>query len=249
VLEQVGRGGAGELVGHADKVAASSPTYDQSVTTPKSSRFSAAGLVAVLAGLVGVLLLAMAGFRVVDILGQRTEPAPSPDSTSGAAAAVTTSTAAASAIIPPQSFVAVNDDSGSILVEVPAEWGDISGSGWVVDGEHVGPAVTAAPNLDAWYSSWATPGVFVGVSATGFEPEVGNFSAVCTVGKAGQLSAGLLSGTVQAWSRCGDAGSDFYVFVGGPADASYFVLIQLVSTDGTGVRTLEQLMAAFSYLP
>ena len=230
------------------------PSYDQDVPTPESSRFSVTGLVAILAGVAGVLLLTMAVVRLAGMLGDQTDQAPTlPAATSAAGAATTSTTMAsttpASAVVDPKQLAAVTDDSGSILVSVPVEWGDISGSGWVVDGEQLGPAVTAAPNIDAWYSTWTTPGAFVGVSTTGSLPEIGDFSGICTEGKIDERSAGVLSGAVHAWSRCGDDGSDFYVFVGGPTDASYAVLVQLVSTDASGLGTLEQLLATFSYLP
>jgi len=226
------------------------PSYDQDVPTPESSRFSVTGLVAILAGVAGVLLLTMAVVRLAGMLGDQTDQSPTlPAATSAATSTTMASTTMASAVVDPKQFVAVTDDSGSILVSVPTEWGDVSGSGWVVDGEQLGPAVTAAPNIDAWYSTWTTPGAFVGVSTTGSLPEIGDFSGICTEGKTDERSAGVLSGAVHAWSRCGDEGSDFYVFVGGPTDASYTVLVQLVSTDASGLGTLEQLLATFSYLP
>lgn len=219
------------------------------MTTPTDSRFSVAGLVAVLAGVAGVVLLVMAVVRFVGTLGGSTEQTAQSLPTTEEAGVAPTSTTRPSATIDPNSWVAVADDSGSISVEVPAEWGDVSGSGWVIDGQQLGPAIVAASDVDAWYSSWGTPGAFVGVSTTGIAPDIGDFSEICTVGKTDERSAGVLSGTVQSWSRCGDEGSDFYVFVGSPTDASYSVLVQLVSIDGMGLDTLEQLMATFSYAP
>ena len=147
------------------------------------------------------------------------------------------------------SIPSTSDDSGTLSIEVPGQWIDVSGSEWVVDGREVGPSVTAAPDVDAWYSSWDTPGVFVGVSTTDFSPQIGDFSGICTTGKVDERSIGTLSGTVQTWSQCGGESNDFYVFIGGPADASYTVLVQLVSLDGTGLETLERVLETFSYHP
>ena len=206
--------------------------------------FSTAGLMAVIAGLTGAVLLAVAGVGVIGALGDTTEDSRA-TSTTGPAATRTTP----AATFAPGRFNAASDDSGTLSIEVPGEWVDVSGSEWVVDGREVGPSVTAAPDVDAWYSSWDTPGVFVGVSTTDFSPQIGDFSGICTTGKVDERSIGTLSGTVQTWSQCGGESNDFYVFIGGPADASYTVLVQLVSLDGTGLETLERVLETFSYHP
>lgn len=199
---------------------------------------------AVIAGLTGAVLLAVVGVGVIGALGDTTEDS-RVTSTTGPAATTTT----LAATFDPGRFNAASDDSGTLSIEVPREWVDVSGSEWVVDGREVGPSVTAAPDVDAWYSSWDTPGVFVGVSTTDFSPQIGDFSGICTTGKVDGRSIGTLSGTVQTWSQCGGESNDFYVFVGGPADASYTVLVQLVSLDGTGLETLERVLETFSYHP
>lgn len=199
---------------------------------------------AVIAGLTGVVLLAVAGVGVIGALGDTTEDSRA-TSTTGPAATTTT----LAATFDPGRFNAASDDSGTLSIEVPREWVDVSGSEWVVDGREVGPSVTAAPDVDAWYSSWDTPGVFVGVSTTDFSPQIGDFSGICTTGKVDGRSIGTLSGTVQTWSQCGGESNDFYVFIGGPADASYTVLVQLVSLNGTGLETLERVLETFSYHP
>lgn len=206
--------------------------------------FSTAGLMAVIAGLTGAVLLAVAGVGVIGALGDTTEDSRA-TSTTGPAATRTTP----AATFDPGRFNAASNDSGTLSIEVPGEWVDVFGSEWVVDGREVGPSVTAAPDVDAWYSSWDTPGVFVGVSTTDFSPQIGDFSGICTTGKVDERSIGTLSGTVQTWSQCGGESNDFYVFIGGPADASYTVLVQLVSLDGTGLETLERVLETFSYHP
>ncbi len=46
-------------------------------------------------------------------------------------------------------YSTVTDDSESIFVDVPLEWGDIVGVPWDFGGELVGPALGAAPDYDA----------------------------------------------------------------------------------------------------
>jgi serine protease Do len=218
------------------------------VTTHGDLGFSASGLIAVIAGLTGAALLVVAAVSVVGELGGTTEDSRALSSTSSTTGPAVTTTSPAVAFDPGR-FGVVSDDSGTLSIEVPIEWGDMSGSGWVVDGRQIGPTVTAAPDIDAWYSSWDAPGVFVGVSTTDFLPQTGDFSGICTTGKVDERSVGTLSGTVQTWSQCGGESNDFYVFAGGPADASYGVLVQLVSLDGTGFETLQRVLVTFSYHP
>ena len=109
-------------------------------------------------------------------------------------------------------------------------------------------ALSAAPDLEAWDSTWGTPGAFIGVS-TGFVPSSGDFSSVCSPGNTAPRTAGILTGTIQAWSDCGDEGSDFYVFTGATVDGAADVLIQLVSLDGVGLDTLTSIMTTLRYNP
>jgi hypothetical protein len=219
------------------------------MTRPDKRRPSAAGLVAVLAALTGVALLSVAALRLGDTIG---DPA-STAATSVAAVTTTgqttasTSNPAPAATAAPGAVVTVTDDSGTIAVSVPVEWTDTSGEEWVVDDSRIGPSITAAPDIDAWYSTWGTPGAFVGVSTSGFDPEGGDFSGICSPDDRSERSFGVLAGTVQAWSDCGAEGGDFFVFVGGPLDASFAVLVQLVNIDGNGLAVMDQVLTTFSY--
>jgi len=58
----------------------------------------------------------------------------------------------------------------------------------------------------------------------------------------------VLAGTVQAWSDCGAEDGDYYVFVGGPPDSSWSVLVQLVDVDGSGPAPLDQILTTVSYV-
>lgn len=219
------------------------------MTTPDERRSSAAGLVAVLAALTGLALLSVAAVRLAgstDTSASATTtsvvPLTTPGQTTGSPSSTATAPAAAAGAV-----VTVTDDSETISVALPAEWTDTSGAEWIVDDSLIGPSITAAPDIDAWYSTWGTPGVFVGVSTSGFAPEAGDFSGICSPGDLSERSAGDLAGTVHAWSDCGAEGGDFFVFIGGPLDASYALLVQLVNIDGNGLAALDQILTTFSH--
>jgi serine protease Do len=59
----------------------------------------------------------------------------------------------------------VTDDYNSIQVEIPTSWSDINGGAWVLDdGDVVGGMISAAPDLDAFWSSWDSSGMVFGAS-------------------------------------------------------------------------------------
>jgi len=144
--------------------------------------------------------------------------------------------------------VLVVDDSGALSIEVPVGWTDQSGRAWSVDGAEVGVAISAAPDLEAWYSTWGTAGVFVGVSTGDHVPSLGDFGTVCRAEGRSEASYGDVSGEVQSWQDCGDEGSSFWVFVGDGTDGDYAVLVQLVATD-PGDPGIDDLMNTLSYIP
>jgi serine protease Do len=61
-------------------------------------------------------------------------------------------------------YVTVQDDAGSIQVDIPSAWGQMSGAAWELDGDIIGASITAAADLDAFNNSYDEPGVFFGVS-------------------------------------------------------------------------------------
>ncbi len=56
-------------------------------------------------------------------------------------------------------FRTVNDDSGILSISVPGEWAQVDGAGFTSDAGAYWNAVTAAPNLDAFWSTVTGSGV------------------------------------------------------------------------------------------
>ena len=61
-------------------------------------------------------------------------------------------------------FVTVQDNAGSIQVNVPSAWAEVNGDPWVVNGETIGASITAAASLDNFNNSYNEPGVFFAAS-------------------------------------------------------------------------------------
>jgi hypothetical protein len=61
-------------------------------------------------------------------------------------------------------YMRLSDDTGTISIEVPAEWGDVATGSWKIQGKDIGVFIAAAPDLGNFYASRAEPGVFFGAS-------------------------------------------------------------------------------------
>ena len=174
-----------------------------------------------------------------------TTTTPSPTTT---AVAVSSTTPAAT--FDPGEFVLLADDSGTFSVAMPAGWPDVAGSEWSVGGEIVGLSVSASTDRAAWYEGWGTEGAFVGVTTVEpeqFSPELGDFSAACTLGSTGNHEYPGFTAIIQEWSDCGDEGSSFRVALVWPTSFEYSALIQLVTIDRDGSSTLNHLITTLSY--
>jgi len=63
-------------------------------------------------------------------------------------------------------YITCYDDTGSIVVDVPDFWLDVNGGEWEYDGEIIGVAISAAPNLADFNDFYNAEGVFFGASDT-----------------------------------------------------------------------------------
>jgi len=61
-------------------------------------------------------------------------------------------------------YVDVSDAYGSIAVEIPVSWADTDGSEWLDGGDVIGATISAAPDLQAYNTSWGASGMSFKVS-------------------------------------------------------------------------------------
>ena len=63
-------------------------------------------------------------------------------------------------------FVQISDDSGTITVEVPVEWGDVNGEPVTLDDGTELQNVSAAPSLADFFQTWTSPGLSLTVTTS-----------------------------------------------------------------------------------
>ncbi len=148
-------------------------------------------------------------------------------------------------------YTQVSDDSGSIFVEVPAEWADTVGVPWEFQGELVGPALGAAVDYDAWQSGWETPGVFIAASPTldvTLEEllDANDFSGTCTFADRVDYDDGFYVGGMDIYEQCGGVGTDFLVIAAVPPDSAYITLVQIVIVSDADWDAADQVVRTFN---
>ena len=149
-------------------------------------------------------------------------------------------------------YVAITDDTGTLTVEVPAEWDSIDtapqddGQGTTV------PFIAAAPDLDDFLGTWNTPGLqFAALPAssgtvadylTSYEA-----SAECTDGGVFDYDDGAFSGQYQVWEGCGGTGTAYVVLATNPNDGGAFTYLTIVqAVTSADLEALDHIFATFN---
>ena len=151
-----------------------------------------------------------------------------------------------------EDYMEITDDTGALKVEVPTAWSDIDGGSWVVEDTELGPSVMAAPDLDAYLTTWNAPGMFFGATD---ENELAtdkmgvldafDYSEDCTYDGRVDYDDGLYIGAYDIWSDCGGTGNIFVVLSATPEDERYLVMVQTMVTSTADEEALDRILETF----
>ena len=149
-------------------------------------------------------------------------------------------------------YVVVNDDSGALTIEIPAEWSDVNGAAWEIDGEELGPSVTAAPSIAGFEETWTTPGVFFAASESAIA-EVGeeemldfyDFSDSCTYDERVEYDDGLYTGYYDIWSECGGEDVLYIVLATTPESRDFLVLVEVQIASDADLEAFDNILNSF----
>ena len=149
-------------------------------------------------------------------------------------------------------YVTVNDDSGALTVEIPAEWSDVDGSAWVDNGETIGAGLRAAPSLDNFYNSWTEPGMIFGASSTLAQSmneqvllEEFDYSDSCTKEGRYDYADPLYTGLYEVWSNCGGTDSLYVVVTAVPEARNYVILVTVQIVSDADLDALDHVLNSF----
>ncbi|WP_448811005.1 S1C family serine protease [Agromyces bauzanensis] len=152
-------------------------------------------------------------------------------------------------------FVTVTDDSGVVVVDVPASWSQVDGSPFTDDAGNEYKGVQASTDLAGFQSSWNVPGVAIYASqqAVGtITPEALHESMTSSMGQDGCQQAatdayddGYHVGVYSYWTNCGGVGTDAVVVAADAADGSYVILLTAQATTEADIAALDRVLASF----
>lgn len=163
-------------------------------------------------------------------------------------------------------YMSITDDYASLYVEVPTSWNEIDGSSWSADWDGLdfeAVDVTAAPDLDAYYSSYEASGFSFSASA-----DWGNiggyimlldgvkhwFEDSCTYDSREKYDDGVYEGAADYW-ECGNDAGLVVLGVRPIADpTAYLVLVQIQVVTDADLDALGRIVETFTlfddyYLP
>ncbi len=150
-------------------------------------------------------------------------------------------------------YTSRTDDTGTISVEFPTAWNDVSTSTWDHEGENVGVVVLAAPDIDAWRNGWDVPGVFFGASTSlpaRYTPAeflaLSDFNTDCKEVERDAYADALYTGEYQIWRRCGpDGKAALLEVVAEPEDQGFLMLVQVQAVEDRDFSALDRILDTF----
>lgn len=146
----------------------------------------------------------------------------------------------------------IQDDTGALQVQVPTEWTENRGNPWSFNDENIGVSIVAGPNIDEFYSSWGTPGMFFGASRSLLESydestllDTVKFDEACTYSERKEYQDALYTGFYDTWTACGGTQTEFYVISVVPEDRSFIGLVQIQVVSEADLEALDRIIRSF----
>ncbi len=161
-------------------------------------------------------------------------------------------------------YVTISDDTGSIEMEVPAEWSDLNTAVWTSDwggAPFDSPSISASANLDAYFNGFSEPGVFFAASkelgALGGYVELldgvkGWYENDCTFSKRVDYGEGdwadpWYEGKFDLWENCGPDDTIVLILAARPkADpGAYLLLLEMKIVYDRDLDALDRILQTF----
>jgi serine protease Do len=150
-------------------------------------------------------------------------------------------------------YQSIVDDTGTIVIEVPADWSDIDPAPATDDAGATIPYILASTDRQAWTDSFDVPGVlFAQLGPTADIPstllEYGDFSGVCTDLGLVDYSDPVFTGQYQVWDACGGTPTAIVVLAAVPADGSYTALMMVQIVSEADLDALDRIFQTFNVI-
>lgn len=150
-------------------------------------------------------------------------------------------------------YTRIADDTGAIQVEVPVEWAQVDGAPYNRDGIQFSD-VRAASDLNAFQTTWTTPGVIVTASSqfaqsgnelTLLEEFKPDLESQCSYQGRQPYQDPAYTGQFDLYTECGGVGASYVVIAVVPPDRSYVIRVQVQANSDRDFDVLDRVIDTF----
>lgn len=151
-----------------------------------------------------------------------------------------------------EEFTTISDESGTLTLDVPAAWSDLQDGAWTINDQEIGVHLIATPNLDDFFNSWGTPGVFFAASAEIVSEQTQSdlldgidYSDSCTYDGRSELPTGFYRGAYDIWSQCDGTDSSAMIVSMMPETEDFIVLMEVYISSQADLLALDHILDSF----
>jgi serine protease Do len=144
------------------------------------------------------------------------------------------------------------DDTGTLVMEIPTAWVEVAGPPWVTNDEEIGIALAASPDLDSFFSTWDTPGVFFGASDVLYDTtdpgdvlDASDFSEDCTYDGRYDYEDAVYIGAYDVWLDCGGTGTTLVELEAYAEGRGVLFNVQIQIVTDADLEALDTILATF----
>jgi serine protease Do len=150
-------------------------------------------------------------------------------------------------------YQTINDDTGTITVDVPVEWSAIDPAPIVNDDGTQTPYIAAATDLTSFLETFDSPGMLFALMppTTDLAADLALYApgeGVCTDLGITDYSDPVFTGKYQVWDACGGTNTALVVLEAQPADGSYTALILVQATSDADFEALDRIFGTFNVI-
>jgi serine protease Do len=150
-------------------------------------------------------------------------------------------------------YTVVTDDYNAIEVEIPTAWTDFNGGAWLRDDQVIGAAISASSNLDDFWNTWSTAGVWFSASeeyalyydAASFLDSLEDYSGSCVYEGRFEYEDPAYTGLYDFYSDCGDVGSSFIYLAAFPPDNAFLIWVSIQVVTDADLDALDHILNSF----
>jgi serine protease Do len=151
-------------------------------------------------------------------------------------------------------YTVIEDDTGSMQVEVPIEWSDVDGAPYTDEEGRAITDVRAASDLAGFLETWDTPGMIFSASSdwaeTTSEEELLDFyleslQSACTYEGRSPYEDPAYTGFYDFYSECADTQATYVIVAGRPPDGNFLILVQVQANEDRDFDALDRILASF----